>query len=174
MSAVPLFEPIAQVLLAVVAEADGAELTASKVHERAPDDLPFEDARQFYLAPATAYGIPSAAVRMPEGEIIGSQLAALVGVGWLRSETRGPWPQEGGYVVWLLTDEGRKHAERLADERAAEEGAADALARWRAGESLSTLDLRAACHAAQRVSASDDERKLSAEVSTREAKEGAG
>jgi hypothetical protein len=46
----------------------------------------------------------------------------------------------------------------------------DALDRWRQGEHLSLLDLRGACHAAQREGTLADERKLAALVADGEAR----
>lgn len=53
---------------------------------------------------------------------------------------------------------------------AIEEAAQDeALRQWRRSETLSTLNLRAACHAAIREGAELDERRLASEISDREA-----
>lgn len=61
----------------------------------------------------------------------------------------------------------------MTDEDDAVEQAAqdEALREWRAGKTLSTLNLRAACHAAIREGAELEERRLSNEISDREALE---
>lgn len=61
-----------------------------------------------------------------------------------------------------------------AEEREVENHALTQLARWLDGESLSTLDLRAACHAAEREGAEETARDIGREIDDREAKDGAG
>lgn len=69
----------------------------------------------------------------------------------------------GAGKVWLAEQLGvsRKHVHEIASAP---------LARWRAGEALGTLDLRAACHAAQREGDKKAERELASLVADREAK----
>lgn len=64
-------------------------------------------------------------------------------------------------------------ADRLREDAEGAEDDAQHLAAWRAGGALSTLNLRAAQHAAEREGATGDARRLAAEVDNREAVEGA-
>lgn len=76
-------------------------------------------------------------------------------------------------AIWALCDQiGPAEEERFAaeDQRLEEDAQDRALARWRAGERLATLDLRGACHAAIRASDPAAERQISGQIDAREAK----
>lgn len=60
------------------------------------------------------------------------------------------------------------------DERELERAADRALAEWRKGEALTPLDLRAACHAAERASDADAERRIAAQIADLEEIRGSG
>lgn len=97
---------------------------------------------------------------------------ALPALRALADESRGVElvaERQGDYYWSLDVEAAERRRSSAEQEERLEAGDRDDLERWRAGDALSTLQLRAAQHAADREGAADDARALSALVADREA-----